>query len=116
MRGTWLVAVIALITGALWIGESLAQSAQYPDLRGVWRGKGNRWPIPAPLTPEYRAKFEANLKNQIEGGHGDTPTVRCLPPGMPRVMSVYDDMQIVITPEMIHLLIEHVKDSRRIYT
>ena len=31
-------------------------------------------------------------------------------------MNVYEPMQIVITPEIVHLLIEHVKDSRRIYT
>ena len=116
MPRTRLIALIVFLAGALCIGETVAESAKYPDLQGVWRGKGNRWPIPAPLTPEYRKIFEANLKDQADGGHGDTPTVRCLPPGMPRIMNVYDDMQIVITPEMIHMLIEHVKDSRRIYT
>src|SRR5262245_1617987 len=91
--------------------------SKYPDLRGVWRGTGgNKWPPPAPLIPEYQAIFEANLRDQETGGHGDTPTVNCLPPGMPRQMNVYEPMQIVITPEMVHLLIEHVKDSRRIYT
>jgi hypothetical protein len=35
---------------------------------------------------------------------------------MPRQMNVYEPMQIVITPEMVHILIEHVHDSRRIYT
>ena len=71
---------------------------------------------PAPLTPEYQAIYEANLKDQEAGGHGDTPTVTCLPPGMPRQMNVYEPMQIVITPQMVHILIEHVHDSRRIYT
>jgi len=91
--------------------------SKYPDLSGVWPGTGgNKWPPPAPLTAEYQAIFEANLRDQEAGGHGDTPTVGCLPPGMPRQMNVYDPMQIVVTPDIVHLLIEHVKDSRRIYT
>src|SRR5712691_7936078 len=71
-------------------------AAKYPDWSGVWRGTGgNKWPTPAPLTAEYQAIFEANLRDQEAGGHGDTPTVLCLPPGMPRQMNVYDAMQIV---------------------
>jgi len=91
--------------------------SKYPDLSGVWRGTGgNKWPSPAPLTAEYQAIYEANLRDQESGGHGDTPTVGCLPPGMPRQMNVYEPLQIVITPEMVHMLMEHVHDSRRIYT
>jgi hypothetical protein len=91
--------------------------AKYPDWSGVWNGTGgNKWPTPAPLTSEYQKIFEANLRDQEAGGHGDTPTVGCLPPGMPRQMNVYEPLQIVITPEMVHMLMEHVHDSRRIYT
>jgi hypothetical protein len=91
--------------------------AKYPDWSGVWHGTGgNKWPTPAPLTAEYQKIFEANLRDQEAGGHGDTPTVGCLPPGMPRQMNVYEPLQIVITPEMVHMLMEHVHDSRRIYT
>jgi len=91
--------------------------ANYPDWSGVWHGTGgNKWPTPAPLTAEYQKIFEANLRDQEAGGHGDTPTVGCLPPGMPRQMNVYEPLQIVITPEMVHMLMEHVHDSRRIYT
>jgi hypothetical protein len=91
--------------------------SKYPNWSGVWRGTGgNKWPTPAPLTAEYQAIFDANLRDQEAGGHGDTPTVLCLPPGMPRQMNVYEPLQIVITPEMVHMLMEHVHDSRRIYT
>jgi hypothetical protein len=34
--------------------------------------------------PEYQAIFEANLKNQAEGGQGASATFMCLSPGMPR--------------------------------
>src|SRR5882757_2146793 len=98
-------------------GAQAFDETRYPDLKGEWRGTGgNKWPTPAPLTAEYQAIFEANLRDQEAGGPGDTPTIGCLPPGMPRQMNVYDPMQIVITPEMVHILIEHVHDSRRIYS
>ena len=96
------VALLAAVTSAI-PGAHAFDESKYPDLRGVWRGTGgNKWPTPAPLTAEYQAIFEANLRDQEAGGHGDTPTVACLPPGMPRQMNVYEPMQIVITPEMVH--------------
>lgn len=119
MRYRSLIGAIAL-AGALGMAVDAAQAfddSKYPDWKGVWRGTGgNKWPQPAPLTEEYRKIYDANLRDQQEGGHGITPTVGCLPPGMPRQMNVYEPMQIVITPEMVHMLIEHVHDSRRIYT
>src|SRR5436305_6505077 len=114
------------LIGAIALGAALAASAgaacafddsKYPDLKGEWNGTGgNKWPTPAPLIAEYQAIFEANLWDQQAGGPGDTRTISCLPPGMPRQMNVYEPMQIVITPEMVHMLMEHVHDSRRIYT
>jgi hypothetical protein len=119
MLGRNLMGAAALACAlALSAGTARAfDESKYPDLRGEWNGTGgNKWPTPAPLIPEYQAIFEANLRDQEAGGPGDTPTISCLPPGMPRQMNVYEPMQIVITPEMIHILIEHVHDSRRIYT
>jgi hypothetical protein len=119
MLGRNLMGAIALASLlALSAGAALAfDESKYPDLRGEWTGTGgNKWPTPAPLIAEYQAIFEANLHDQAAGGPGDTPTIMCLPPGMPRQMNVYEPMQIVITPEMVHILIEHVHDSRRIYT
>jgi hypothetical protein len=117
----WRIPLIALLlaaAAALPAGTALAfDDAKYPDLKGEWTGTGgNKWPTPAPLTGEYQRIFEANLRDQEAGGPGDTPTIMCLPPGMPRQMNVYEPMQIVIEPEMVHILIEHVHDSRRIYT
>ena len=53
----------------------------------------------APLTPEYQAVFEASLADQALGGQGNDPTYTCISPGMPRIMTVYEPMEIVITPE-----------------
>jgi hypothetical protein len=92
---------------------------KYPDLKGQWHRTGApRWadPSKAPLTAEYRAIFEANLRDQATGGQGTDPTFTCLPPGMPRVMNVYEPMEIVVTPHTTHLLMQHIHDSRRIFT
>ena len=51
-----------------------------------------------------------------EGGQGTDPTYTCLAPGMPRSMIVYHPMEIIITAETTYLLIDHIHDSRRIYT
>ena len=86
---------------------------KYPDLSGEWHGTGNRWPSNPPLTPEYQAVWEANKRDHSTGG---SPTLTCLPPGMPRQASVYEPMEIIITPKTVYMLIEHIHDSRRIYT
>ena len=69
-------AVAATLTGALAHDES-----KYPDWSGQWRrppGVGVQWdetkPIglgqEAPLIPEYRAKLEASIKDQLGGRPG----------------------------------------------
>jgi hypothetical protein len=124
-------AVSAIALSATWVSAQAYDLKPYPDLSGQWR----RVPVPgvtgqpgydqtkiqgraqeAPLTPEYQAIFEASLKDLAEGGQGNDPTYNCTSPGMPRIMTVYDPMEIVVTPETTHILIEHIHDSRRIYT
>ena len=74
------------------------------------------WPSPlggpehGSLTAEYRAIFEANLRDQATGGQGTDPTITCLPPGMPRVMNVYEPMEVVVTPHATRLLMQHIHD------
>ncbi len=100
--------------------------SRYPDLRGQWRrfevgpvkfdpGKP-RLAQDAPLTPEYQAIFEDNLRDQDAGGQGIDPTYTCLAPGMPRQMNAYEPMEIVITPGTTYILMEHIHDNRRIFT
>jgi hypothetical protein len=111
------VAVLALLAP---LGTAQAfDETKYPDLKGQWnRTTAPRWELAktAPLTPEYRAIFEANVKDQEEGGQGETPTFTCLSPGMPRVMNAYEPFEIVVTPQSTHFLMDHIHDSRRILT
>jgi hypothetical protein len=116
-RRSGLVALIALLAP---LGAVQAfDESKYPDLKGQWnRTTAPRWELAktAPLTPEYRAIFEANVKDQEEGGQGETPTFTCLSPGMPRVMNAYEPFEIVVTPQSTHFLMDHIHDSRRILT
>jgi len=121
-----LAALLATATAALAFDES-----KYPNLKGEWRrapaaglvGQPSHDPTKseglaqqAPLTPEYQAILEASIKDQALGGPGNDPTYTCLAPGMPRVMIVYDPMEIVVTPNTTHMLMGHIHDSRRIFT
>ncbi len=95
---------------------------KYPDWKGKWqRPDGFRpiWVQPgdkAPLTPEYQKIFDDNVADQKSGGMGTEPSWMCLPPGMPRIMNVFEPMEIVITPDTTHIFISHIHDNRRIYT
>jgi len=124
----------ATLVAALTLPLAAAQAfdeSKYPDWSGAWR----RIPVPgvtgqpgydptkrlgraqqAPLTPEATAIMEASIADQAKGGQGNYPTYTCRSPGMPRIMTPYGSMEMVITPDTIHVLLEHVHDSRRIYT
>src|SRR5580700_6532461 len=123
------IAAIALaaVLGATSADAQVREDAKYPDLKGQWvrgypggsrfdpsKGIGPRQE--APLTPEYQAIYKVQLEEQAKGKQGIDPTIRCISPGMPRFMHVYSPMQIVVTPETTHILIEHIHDNRRIYT
>src|SRR5882757_6680607 len=133
MRFRHLTCLTALTMACLApIGAQAFDEAKYPDLKGEWRrvavpsgkylgvqydphkpaGPGQE----APLTPEYQAIFEANLADQALGGQAGDPTFKCLSPGMPRVMGPYGEMEIVVMPETTYILIDHIRDSRRIHT
>jgi hypothetical protein len=130
-RGSIAAMALVAAVSATGVAAQAYDVAPYPDLSGMWR----RVPVPgvtgqpgydqtkiqgraqeAPLTAEYQAVFEASLKDLAEGGQGNDPTYNCTSPGMPRIMTVYDPMEIVVTPASTHILIEHIHDSRRIYT
>jgi len=69
----------------------------------------------APLTAEYQTVLEANLRKQAEGKDFD-PKGNCVPPGMPRMMMIYQPMEIVIKPNVIYFLVESTSPIRRVYT
>jgi len=125
-----LAASLGVTTLGATLGGALAfDESTYPDWKGAWRrvavpgvvGQPSYDPTKrggqaqqAPMTPEYQAIFEANLKDQAAGGQGTDPTYTCLSPGMPRVMTTFAPFEIVVTPQITNFLIQHIHDSRRI--
>jgi hypothetical protein len=121
------IATCALLVG-LAAAEARAQDiSKYPDWSGQWRrGESgpNRYdpsrPGPgraqqAPLTPEYQLVFEAGLADQAAGGQGNNLTYRCIPGGMPRMMTANQGIEFVITPNVTYIMFT-AQMPRRIYT
>jgi hypothetical protein len=130
-RSSIAVVAVAVALCASFAPARAWDDAKYPD----WKGQWSRAPVPgvtgnpsydpskprgrgeeAPLTAEYQAIFEANLKDQATGGQGTDATFTCLAPGMPRTMISYGPMEMVITPDLTYILIEYIHDNRRIFT
>src|SRR5216684_7745589 len=120
------------MSGKLWFGAVVLMAAivsparaqvldysKYPDLNGQWErfvvpglpgqpsfdqtkpwGSGQQ----APLTPEYQAILDANLKDQQNGGHGNFTGWTCLPYGMPMMMYAFWPIEFVVTPETTYVL------------
>src|SRR6202035_284222 len=107
-------------------GARAFDDSKYPDFNGQWKrppGVSNQYDTSkprtaeeAPLTPEYQAIFEANLRDQAAGGQGTDPTYTCIPDGMPRAMNVIFPMDVVVTPKTTYVMIEYLTMLRRLYT
>jgi hypothetical protein len=123
--------VIAVAT-ALWATAAPAQivdMGKFPDWAGQWRrvpdggpprydpSKPNGLGQQAPLVPEAQASLEASLKDQAAGGQGNDVTYKCIPTGMPRMMSGVFPHEFVFTPDTTFMLFEFMINApRRIYT
>jgi hypothetical protein len=124
-----LVGAMAL-TVALLVTFSGAQAfdeTKYPDLSGQWRrtatGQTRYDPSKpaaaqqAPLKEEFKAIHAASIANQNAGGQGLDTAYRCIPMGMPRQMSGTFPFEVLVRPEVTHILFELViYSTRRIYT
>src|SRR5258708_7207006 len=123
-----LAAALAMVVGAVAAGEEI----KYPDWKGQWRGvlrvgtfggqpsfdptkpwgKGQQ----APLTPEYQAILETNLKSQEQGGFFDWRGAICLGFGMPLIAYGFQPTEFIVTPETTYMLIDWVEHTPPIYT
>jgi len=121
-------AIAAVFAAALaWpLAAQAFDESKYPDFSGQWmrpKGVGIQWdqtkPLgrgqEAPLTAEYRKVLEDSIADQLAGGQGNDPPSRCMPFGLPRIMSVIFPMEIVITPNTTHILFDYAL-PRRIFT
>ena len=127
---TRLCALVAMLLMPA-IGEVQAADEQYPTTwKGRWVRVVNRdvevqgafdqtkpWGLgqQAPLTPEYEKVLRDSMEDQKNGGLGNYPTARCLPSGMPRIMT-FANHEYVITPETTYILLTSSDHLRRIFT
>jgi len=95
------------------------------DLSGIWINQGGIGWTPGvppgarqnpPLTPEYAKLFEKHLANAAAGNPTGDITATCLPPGMPRIMTMTYPMEITIGPDRIMIYAEWDEQVRRIFT
>jgi len=101
-------------------------ASKYPELNGQWvkAHPRSQWDPSkvrglqqeAPLTPEYQAIFEANLKELHSGNLGVDPQVYCFPTGVPRMMIAYEPLEFTVLPEITYVRVDHLGDFRRIHT
>jgi hypothetical protein len=116
--------VAALLVGV--IAASAQEQSKLPDWSGQWMrgpGMGTGWDgtkeqglgQQAPLSAEYRAKFERFLADKAAGGIGGDMTAICFPHGMPRMMIAIYPIEFIITPTVTYILTDYTT-HRRIYT
>jgi len=122
MRATMVAA--ALLAGG--IAASAQEQSKLPDWSGQWMrgpGMGTGWDgtkeqgfgQQAPLTADYRAKFQAFLADKAAGGIGGDMTAICYPHGMPRMMIAIYPIEFILTPTVTYILTDYTT-HRRIYT
>jgi len=119
------------ITAALLAAGVAAQAfdeTKYPNWKGQWVALDGNENSPwdpmrpagagqqAPLTAEYQAIFESNLRDLASGAQGADPTRRCIPAALPRVMMAIRPMEIVVTPRETYFMLEQFSTLRRVYT
>jgi hypothetical protein len=106
------------------VGAQVPVEKKYPDFSGQWsRSGGAQWDPDkggglrqqAPLTPEYQAIFEANLKALNTGDDSFNLHVRCINAGMPRLMIAYEPLEIIATPHTTYIR-DYFNEFRRIFT
>jgi hypothetical protein len=123
---TWIGAsAIAAMLSVAVVGAKAEDAKKYPDWEGLWKrgspvgvwdptkpgGLGQQ----PPLTPEYQKVFESNLAKGKTGVVFDIKGT-CGPVGMPRVMILYEPMEIVIRRKTTYMLLESMSPIRRIFT
>jgi len=118
------VSLLAFLPGAA-MTQPRPQTEVLPDWTGIWERVGSiTWepngrpgvPENPPFTPEYAEKYRLTTQAAREGHPVADPTSRCLPPGMPRIMTMSYPMEILMTPGQVTIIAEWSSQVRRVFT
>jgi hypothetical protein len=106
-------------------GTTLYKPKNRRDLTGIWLNQGGIGWTPGippgagqkpPLTPEYQKIFDKHIANAKAGNPtGDSTSASCLPPGMPRIMTMTYPMEITMGPDRVMIYGEWLEQVRRIF-
>ena len=120
------LASISLLLSACEQNTQVAETPtiQYPDWSGQWSRIGSlNWQPegyaevgPPPLSPEYQARREEYQELRDQGVLVGDPPATCLPPGMPRLMTMSFPFEMVITEQTSYILADWDSAVRRIFT
>ena len=78
-------------------------------------GSQGRSPDAPSLTPDYMAKWEVIRKSRMAGSYEYDNNAKCLPPGMPAMMSMAYGMEVMQTKDKITFFSELNDALRRVY-
>ena len=78
-------------------------------------GSQGRSPDAPSLTPEYMAKWEVIRKSRMAGSSEYDNTAKCLPPGMPAMMSMAYGMEVMQNKDKVTFFSELNDALRRVY-
>ncbi len=78
-------------------------------------GSRGRSPDAPSLTPEYMAKWQLISKTRIAGSSEYDFTAKCLPPGMPAMMSMAYGMEVMQNKDKVTFFSELNDALRRVY-
>jgi hypothetical protein len=96
-------------------GQRGAAPARPTQSAPVSDGSQGRSPDAPSLTPEYLAKWETMRKSRMAGSYEFDNNAKCLPPGMPAMMSMAYGMEIMQTKDKITFFSELNDALRRVY-
>jgi hypothetical protein len=97
-----------------------ALASGVPDLSGIWRAPHDAVTFASsdpPMLPWAQAKFKVAKPGYGPRATPDStdPILRCLPPGVPRIMLMPFPMQIVQSPTQVVMIFEYDHYVRQIY-
>jgi hypothetical protein len=106
-------------------GKSLAKPKDRHDFNGIWLNQGGIGWTPGkppgsaqspPLTPEYQRIFAGHLADAAAGRPSGDITAKCLPQGLPRIMTMTYPMEVTMGAGRVNIYAEWMEQTRRIYT
>jgi len=126
----WCAALLPMVAAIIDPQMLHAQSASPPDFTGVWGiyrggpGSDPKFAPPAPsplvLKPEYDKPYQAKRAEQSaaaqRGEQLDNSSARCIPYGVPTMMSIaIYPVEFIQTPKQVTIISEAFSEVRRVY-